>query len=550
MAHFDVLIIGGGVNGAGVARDCAMRGLKTLMVDKHDVCHGASGANTGMIHGGARYLFYDVPTTRLSCLDSGYIQRIAPHLLFRIPFIVPFFKDEALAPLLYAGADMFFSAYDAYQPLKRGKPHTRLSRHEALSLEPGLNPDIIGAVTMDEWGIDVFRLVLGNVVSAREHGATIKTYSEVVALHRLADGRVVGARLRDALDGHVEDVDAGVVVNAAGAWGPRVAALAGCRVRLRPGKGTHVVFSHRVSNYGFISTGIDGRQMFLMPHENSTICGTTDDDYYGDLDHPVATQDEVEYIRQAGARVLPSLERCRMQRTYVGIRPTLYQYGINEDVLSRAHEVLDHAADGAPGLITLAGGKLASYRQLAQEATDVVARKLGCAAECRTHEEPLPGGESAPDVELWSRTFEWPALHVARLAYRHGARTRRILELGELHPAGQSTVCACEPVTEAEIRYVVANEGVKRLADIRRRTRLGMGACQGARCLPRAAAVLRDAAGLSAGQALKELRDALTARWRGARPVMEGPALAVAELTSHVHFTVGALDEVWKVTPR
>ncbi|MEW5853414.1 MAG: glycerol-3-phosphate dehydrogenase/oxidase [Myxococcota bacterium] len=549
MAHFDVIIIGGGVNGSGVARDCAMRGLRTLMVDKHDICHGASGANTGMIHGGARYMLYDVHTTKTSCEDSGYIQRIAPHLLFRIPFLVPFFKSDPLAQVMFAGADMFFSAYDVYQPLKRGKQHTRLTREEALKLEPGMTPDIIGALTMDEWGIDPFRLVIANAISAREHGALVRTYTEVTGLHRGKDGRVTGLRLTDVLTGAQEDVEASVVINAAGAWAPKIAAMAGANIRLRPGKGVHVVYSHRASNYGFITFGVDGRQMFLMPHENGTICGTTDDDYYGDLDHPVATEDEVAYIREAGERVLPSLSKFRMQRTYVGIRPTLYKFGVPEDALSRAHRIFDHADDGAPGLFTMSGGKLASYRQFAQEATDVVAKALKNTTACRTHVEPLPGGEAPPDLELWSKAFQWPMLQIGRLAYRHGSRARKVLDLAEMEPAWVNTVCACEPVTEAELRYVIQNEQVRRLADLRRRTRLGMGACQGARCLNRACAILRDEAGLSAAESLRELRDALTARWRGNTPVLEGPAASVAELMNHVNFGVGALDEVWKVTP-
>jgi len=546
MTDYDVLVIGGGVNGSGVARDCAMRGLKTLLVDKHDICHGASGANTGMIHGGARYLLYDVQTAKESCTDSGYIQRIAPHLLFRIPFIAPFFKNDALVEIMMNGADMLFSAYDYYQPLKRGKPHTRLTRQEALDLEPGLSQDIIGAVTMDEWGIDPFRLVIGNAISAREHGAEVRTYTEVSNLRRSADGRVTGARLRDVLNGEERDVNAKVTVNCAGAWSPKLAAMAGVELRLRPGKGVHVVYSHRVSNYGFLTFAQDGRQLFLMPHENGTICGTTDDDFYGNLDHPVATEDEVAYIRQAGARVLPSIEKFRMQRTYVGIRPTLYKFGVNEDALSRAHKIFNHTNDGAAGFFTLAGGKLASYRLFAEEAANAIAKELGNDEPCRTHEEALPGGEATPDVQKLAAQFRWPLNAVGRLAYRHGARAPRVMDFADSRPGGGCVVCTCEPVTEGEIAYVVQNESVRRLADIRRRTRLAMGGCQGARCFPRAAAVLREVGNLTAQESIREWRDALTARWRGMKPVMEGPNMAVAELTQHVHFGVGALDDLWQ----
>lgn len=545
----DVLVIGGGVNGSGVARDCAMRGLKTLLVDKHDICHGASGANTGMIHGGARYLLYDVQTTKESCTDSGHIQHIAPHLLFRIPFIVPFIKGDPMVEVVMAGADMFCSAYDHYQPLKRGKRHVRLTRDEAIALEPGLTPDIIGAVTMDEWGIDPFRLVQGNALSARAHGAVVRTYTEVKALHRDDDGRVTGARLQDVLDGSVMNVEAGVTVNCAGAWAPQLAALAGAQLRLRPGKGVHVVYSHRISNYGFITTGVDGRQMFLLPHENGTICGTTDDDYYGNLDRPLATEDDVGYICQSGARVLPALARYRMQRTYVGIRPTLFRFGINEDRLSRAHSVFDHVTDGAPGLLTLAGGKLASYRLFAEEATDHVMASLNRTGACRTHVEALPGGESMPDPTALAREFRWPLQAVGRMVYRHGARTTGILQAAREQPGARLPVCQCEPVTAGELRQVCLTEDVRRLADLRRRTRLAMGGCQGSRCLARASAVLGDALGHDGTRRLDELRDALTARWRGMRPVMEGPQMAVAELSQHIHFGVGALHALWQVGP-
>jgi glycerol-3-phosphate dehydrogenase len=245
---------------------------------------------------------------------------------------------------------------------------------------------------MDEWGIDPFRLVIANAVSAREHGAHVRTYTQVESFVRDGSGRVTGATLLDVLDGSRTTVEAKVTVNAAGAWAPQVAGLAGGRLRLRPGKGVHVVYSHRFSNYGCITFGVDGRQMFLMPHENGTICGTTDDDFYGDLDAPVASEDEVAYIRESAERVMPVMRGFRLQRTYVGIRPTLYKFGVNEDALSRAHRIFDHTEDGAPGLFTMAGGKLASYRQFAQEATDVVAGAVNNTENCRTHVEALPGG--------------------------------------------------------------------------------------------------------------------------------------------------------------
>ncbi len=542
--NYDVIVLGGGVNGAGIARDCARRGIRVLLVEKNDLAKGASGANTGMIHGGIRYLRYDVHTTKMACTDSGYIQRIAPHLLFRIPFIVPVMKPKdahfsaTLADHLYLeGAEIFFEAYDEYQPLKRGKPHTRLSKAEALALEPGLTDDILGAVTMDEWGIDPFRLVVENAIDAVEHGATVLTWHDLVGFQKDNKGAVVGVDVEDRVSGSKATYTAGVVVNATGAWGPRTAALAGGWYQLRPGKGVHIVYSHRISNFGLVMTGVDGRQMFLMPHENGSIVGTTDDDYYGDLDNPRATEDEVKYILQAARVVFPAIDKYRMSRTYVGIRPTLWAWAKNEDRLSREHEFYDHAPQGVPGLISVAGGKLASYRQLAEEVTAEIAQRLGNRVACTTHSAPLPGAEDAIDVDAWTKDL--PKRHrlaVSRMAYRHGSRSKKILAVVDDDPRQVVSTCLCEPVCEAELRACIKGELVRRLVDVRRRTRQSMGACGGTRCLARTSQLLLEEAQLTPAEQLVELQGAMTARFTGKRPVFEGANLATEELNQAMHF--------------
>lgn len=547
-AH-DVIILGGGVNGVGIARDCALRGMRVLLVEKNDLGKGASGANTGMIHGGIRYLRYDVATTKMACTDSGYIQRIAPHLLFRIPFIVPIPRPAAGSKLKTALdvvylelAEVFFEAYDEFQPLKRGKPHTRLSREEALALEPGLAPDILGAVTMDEWGIDPFRLVVENAIDAVENGAIVATYTELVSFVKDGQGAVTGVVVEDRMTGTRSTHSAAVVVNSTGAWGPRTAAMAGAWYRLRPGKGVHIVYPHRISNMGIVMDGVDGRQMFLMPHENGSIIGTTDDDYYGDLDNPRATEDEVKYILQAARRVFPSIDKFRMSRTYVGIRPTLWAWAKNEDRLSREHEFYDHAPQGVPGLVSVAGGKLAAYRQLSEEVATLIAKRVGNSAPCTTHERPLPGAEEPLDVEAWVKDL--PArsrLSVGRMAYRHGCRTKRMLAACDADPRQGAHCCGCEPVTDAEVRYAARNELATKLVDIRRRTRVGMGACGGTRCLHRASQLLAEEKDLSPSEQLVELKDAMTARFIGKRPVLEGANLATEELNQAMHFLTGNL---------
>src|SRR5581483_7315437 len=212
---------------------------------------GASGANSGMIHGGIRYLLTDPEVTELSCIDSGYIQRIAPHLLFRIPFIFPVLRkgvEPSLPEQLYLyGAEVLFSAYDRYQPYKRGLPSARLSPEETLSLEPSLRPEIVGAVTTDEWGIDPQRLCALNALDARDHGATLLTHARVTALPRGADGRILGAEIEAR--GARQLLAARAVLNCGGPWAPAIGALAGVEVKLRPGKGVHLTLDRRLSNY-------------------------------------------------------------------------------------------------------------------------------------------------------------------------------------------------------------------------------------------------------------------------------------------------------------
>jgi glycerol-3-phosphate dehydrogenase len=535
---FDVVVIGGGVNGTGVARDCAMRGLKVALVEKSDLASGASGANSGMIHGGARYLLHDLSVTKMSCLDSGYIQRIAPHLCFRIPFIVPMLESTPRAKMMLELMEVYFEAYDVYQRHKNARSSTRLTKEEVLQLEPGINEAIIGGVTFDEWGIDPFRLCVSNALSARDHGATILTYHEAEAL--LRDGEaVVGVRARDLVTGEVLTLQAPVVANLAGPWAPRVAALAGAEVKLRPGKGIHLVYDRRITNYAIVAAAIDDRQIFLEPHENSTILGTTDDDYYGDPDELWATEDEIEYLLQAIETVFPSIRQHRVVRTFVGVRPTIFEYGPVEDKLTRDHRIVDHAGSGAPGLVTMTGGKLAAYRLMSEEMTDAICGRLGNHARCTTHEVPFPGGDGDASLPELAQQLKLSPYALRRLAYRHGSGAAAVLE--QAGETAGTQVCRCEPVLEAELRWSIRNEGARTLDDLRRRTRLAMGPCQGFRCIAKAAEILRQELELSEPQLLAQVLDLLQQRHRGKAPALAGASLAQEELHQARYFLLGDL---------
>ncbi len=490
----DVVVIGGGVNGTGVARDAALRGLTVALFERNDIAFGASGNSSGMIHGGPRYLTYDPNVTYSSCLDSGHIQNIAPHLLFRIPFLLPVNKGKVSKIELLA-FDAFFDLYDKYQPLKHGKKHTRLSSDEVKRLEPGLSGELEGGVSFDEWGIDGARLCIGNAVDAREHGAEIRTHCTVTELLRGEGGTIIGVGFHDRVTGETGRRTARVVVNATGAWAPLTTAIGGIETRaarLRPGKGIHVFFDRRLTNYAIAASAIDGRQVFLEPWQNVSVIGTTDDDFYGSPDDCVATTDEVRYLVQAVARVFPSITTARAIGTWAGVRPTIYEWGPNEDALSRDHRVVDHASEGADGLYSMIGGKLASYRLFAEDMTDTIAARLGNGVRATTHSAKLPGGESIVDPLALALKHELDPVVVTRLEYRHGTRAERVIEQMQKDPRQAQIICPCEPVTVAEVRYAVEHEWARTVDDVSRRTRLGLGACGGMRCAGRCGAIVAE----------------------------------------------------------
>jgi len=520
-AH-DVIVIGGGVTGAGVARDLSLRGLSVLLLEKGDWGAGTSGASTWMIHGGLRYLEYDWDTTRLSCQDAGHIVTIARNIVYRVVFLVPVLPHDENN---IERVDTAMEVYDRFQPLKKAHPHVRLTADEARQVEPGLTADMVGAVTIEEWGVDPHRLVFANVQDAVAHGARALNHTRVVDLLRDA-GSVIGVRYRTA-DGTTTEARARVVVNAAGPWVPEVSRMAGTEVQLRPAKGIHIVYPHRISKFGISAESIDGRDLLMVSHGGFTLLGTTDDDFYGDLDSMDVLADEVEYLLQAFERVFPAIRRFRPVRTTAGVRPTLFRWRKYEDELSRRYQVFDHASDGVGGFVTIAGGKLSMYRLMAEETSDAVCRKLGHQAVSTTASTPLPGSESDMEpAEHLARRCGIPALAVVKLQSRHGSRAEVVLDDSR---AGR-LVCRCEPLTEAELAYAARSEQVQSLADAFRRVGLAGGPCAGAACILRAAEIIGRELGWSASQRFDAAREFVHGSWLGRAPVLDHAGWAQEEL--------------------
>ena len=531
--RYDIAIIGGGVNGAGIARDAALRGLRVALIEREDWGAGTTGGSTRMIHGGLRYLLYDVPTTRVSNEDAGRIRKIAPHITWRIPFLWPLFPGRRF---FHEAQEALLSAYDVHARRKGGIQHARLSKQEAMELEPGLAPEVVGAVTLDEWGCDVFRLAALNALDAREHGADLFAHTEVTEL--LMSGRDVrGVRVLDTIDARAFDIEADLVVNASGPWAGRVAEMADVQVAMRPGKGVHVTFERRIGNYGLILEGVDGRVMFLVPHGAETIVGTTDSDFYGDpgrVDLDIH-HDEVAYVIEAAARALPQAKQWRPIRAWAGVRNTLFEWGVDSDDLSRRHEVLDHAVrDNVGGLISVLGGKLAAYRIQSEEAVDLIMTKLQRPpVSCSTGEQPLPGAAEPPDFLDLSRQLSVPAWALERIWRRVGDRVRDVFANATIDD--RAPVCRSEAVTRAEIRYAVEREGCRTLEDLRRHTHVAAGSCDGVDCAVPSAHIMGELLQWPADRMKRELDQFLNERWIGRRPVLTGITLAQEEMWRGIH---------------
>jgi glycerol-3-phosphate dehydrogenase len=379
---YDVIVIGSGATGSGVARDCAMRGLRTCVIERGEPGMGTTVTSTHLIHGGLRYLLYDRLTTHTTCWDSGHIVRIARPLLHRLPILWPVYRGQSHG---IETVETLLESYDGFQRMKLGKPHLRLTAEETLALFPKLKKEgLKGALSFDEWWVDPLALVKANLDSARSHGAEVMTGAPVTALLR-SIGRIEGVSLGD------RPVRASVVINAAGPWVDKVASLAGTSIALRLQKGTHLIYKERMVPYGLLLEAVDhGRYVFVVPSPQGTLVGPTDLPAGADPDKVASAPDEIRYLLASVKRYLPDFPE-KYDATIVGSRPILGQAG-DERLLSREYEVFDHETrDNLAGFLTIGGGKMSDFRVMAQAAADLACVKLKHPVVCRTHFETLAG---------------------------------------------------------------------------------------------------------------------------------------------------------------
>jgi glycerol-3-phosphate dehydrogenase len=536
--EFDVIVIGGGSTGTAVARDCAMRGLRTLLLERDDIASATVGTCAGMISSGLKY--NDEPDIMAMCSkEVVHFNHIARHIIMKNPILAP------LLDLSDAASDSsYIDSYSAHADEREVPSMLFLTPDASCEIEPMLHPDIIASVYYEEFFIDPFRLCMLQAIDAIEHGATVRTYCEVIGFDINHNKEIESVIFYNRVSGSTERAKSKLVVNATGPWAHKLAKIAGEELDIRLNKGAHVILDRRVVNVGITVKAIDGRWIYLFPHENTTLLGTTALDTWEDPDSLVASFDEIEYLLQSIETVLPSIREARIIRTMAGVRPLVPEWKRPEGKVTRGYRIIDHGKIGGTiGLISFTGGKLVMCRHMAEAVTDLVCQKIGKEAVCTTYEHPLPGNDSDVDVIALSKEYGIALHALERMRARRGTDMLKVLELTKRHPEWKTTICTCEPVIEAELRYSIREEFPQTLNDLRRRLRLGTGPCQGTFCTYKAAAILAEELDLGGDDFLVDILDFRAERWKGIRQSMRGEQLAQEELTQGIYACVGNLDQ-------
>jgi glycerol-3-phosphate dehydrogenase len=532
----DVLVIGGGATGTGCARDLAMRGIRCILVEKGDLTHGTTGRYHGLLHSGGRYVTKDPQSATECAHENTILRRIMPHCIEDTSgfFVTTPWDDPNYADIFFANCQ------------KTQVPVQEISVAEMLRREPALNPQISRVFEVPDGAADAFLATHSTALSAREYGAEIRTYHSVVDLVRVGD-RVVGAVVEDLRTGEQKQIRCAYILNAAGAWAGKIAGHAGLTVTVVPGKGTMVAMNHRMINTVVNRCKLPDDGDIIVPIRTVAVVGTTDvhvpdPDVYG------IDADEIQFMLDEGEKLVPGFKQYRALRAWAGVRPLYKDVDAASDRdIPRTYKLLDHAArDGVDGIFSIVGGKWTTYRLMAEESVDAIAKRLGNTNPCRTAEEILP----VPATEYGGRQSAGDGNGAAGASV---ARPTSLFWLGKpladverKHSYGD-LICECELVTRERVIAAIEADTAANIDDIRRDVRLGMGPCQGGFCTYRAVALWAEAPSRRAdADALAQsgalLRQWLQERWKGSTPVLWGDQLRQLRLDEIIYFDTLGID--------
>jgi len=501
-----VLIIGGGITGTGIARDLSLRGISCIVVEKKDINAGASGSNHGLLHSGARYVSND-PGTATECMEeSRILKQVAPQCIEDTGgfFVAVKGDDESYIadfPALCAAAGIEVSPVDI---------------RDAVETEPALSGNIIAAYETTDAVVDPFKLSLENIFHAVQLGAILMCFTRVTGF-TIFNNRIQSVHLLNTQNGETHIVKTDHVVNAAGAWAGETARYAGINLPMVYSKGTLLITCHRITQrvINRLRRPADGD--ILTPGGTVSIAGTTSVPTH-DLGSLHPTSEEVDLIIREASVMLPELKNSTFIRAFSGIRPLTGSPENDEGrAISRGYVLLDHARDGIENFVTITGGKLTTYRLMAEKTADLVCSRMNISSSCQTQTLQLP----AHDACRWSEPG---------LSPRYWLKTRK---------PGDLLLCECEMVPISAIDCIL--ESMKHhavppgLRSLGIRSRIGKGPCQGAYCSIRTIAYLYDKGMLKGDQGLVEMIAFLRERWKGMQPVLWGERLMHAELQEAIH---------------
>jgi glycerol-3-phosphate dehydrogenase len=510
---FDVVIIGAGVNGAGIARDAAMRGLKVLLLDKGDIGGGTSSWSTRLIHGGLRYLEHgEFRLVRESLRERECLLNIVPHLVRPLPLLVPIYKGARRGPWTMR-AGMFL--YDLLSFDKTLPSHRMLSRAEALE-EAALEPEglLAAAIYYDAQVQYAERLVVENALSAVEHGAQVVTYARVDRFITGNDG-LRGVEFTSELTGKRNEARGRVMINAAGPWVDQILASGvdqtlsqvslGSERLIGGTKGSHIIvgpFPGAPTTAIYVEAQMDQRPFFIIPWNGNYLIGTTDIRYEGDLDAVQIEDNEIEYLLRETNRVIPSasLDRTKILYTYSGVRPLPFVGDKDEQSITRRHFIRKHPQ--VDNLFSIIGGKLTTYRSLAEEMVDLVVKTLGRdSLKCSTNQAPLPGSDAA-DFEAFASNFRsqhrLSATICDHLLRTYGVAAAAIMELVSEDPKLAEVIDQDTGAIAAEVVHAFKHELAQTLSDcLLRRTMVGLNSTCGVNAVDAAADVAQNHLGWS-----------------------------------------------------
>ena len=511
-----VVVIGGGATGAGVLRDLALRGIDALLVEKGDLASGTTGRSHGLLHSGARYCVEDEPAATECREEGGVLRRIAPFLI----------EDTGGTFVTLTEADLEWQPRFVAGCRRTRISCERISVEEARRREPALAKEIRSAFWIrGEGHPDPFGLVLANAAAAQRLGARVMTYSEVIGFLRRGDA-VSGVRTRDVLTGEVAAIGCQAVINAAGPWAGVVARRLGIDLRMSPVKGVMVIFAQPLVSTAVHRCHPPGEGDILAPAAGVAILGTTASAVQ-QPDPGSITWPEVSRLLEGGEKLVEGIRTAPVLRAYAGVRP-LYDPGAAAGgPLSRSFAVIDHGVrDGVSGFASIVGGKVTTYRLMAERVVDLVAGQFGVGSTCTTADTPLVDPKPARAIRGTSPPVP-------------GA-----LDVGGSAPPLPPLLCECELVRPEDVATWLKNPVVRNLDDLRRRTRVGTGPCQGAFCGLRLAAELVDHRGQDGTTASVALAEFLEARWRGTRPVFWGSRVRQAQIHRGLHLELFNLDRL------